>query len=105
MLVDRLDHAGELSDVVKQRLDGLFDPATGGPDQDGWPLGTSVSEEDIALALNDAPHLGSILDVKPWEITQDGETRTWPQTLKATEIVMLADDPIRIAFATAEVTR
>src|SRR5262249_11733190 len=101
--VETLDHAGELARFVKERLTGFFDTATGGIDKDGWALGVNPSEEDIAFALIDAPHLESIENVTLSEITDDGKVRPWPATLKATEIVMLAEDPIRITFETAEV--
>lgn len=101
--VDRLNHAGALAAFVKQKLAGFFDTATGGVEQDGWALGLIPNEGEIAFALSDAPHLESIGDVKLREITDDGKARMWPEALKPNEIVLLADDPIRIQFETAEV--
>ena len=101
--IETLDHAGELGEFVKQQLRSIFDTATGGVDKDGWPLGLNPSEDDIAYALIDAPHLESIGNVKLREIVGDDEARPWPGTVKETEIVMLADDPVRIEFETAEV--
>jgi hypothetical protein len=101
--VETLDHAGELGEFVEQRLKNLFDTATGGIDKDGWPLGLNPTEDDIAYALIDAPHLESIGNVKLREIAGEGDVRAWPETVKETEIVMLADDPVRIEFETAEV--
>lgn len=100
--VETLAEAGELAEFVKERLAGFFDTATGGIDKDGWPLGVNPSKEDITFALIDAPHLESIADVTLLESVDDGKVRAWPETLKATEIVMLADDPIRIDFKTKE---
>jgi hypothetical protein len=100
--VEMLDHAGELGEFVKSQLKRLFDTATGGIDDDGWPLGVNPSEDDIAFALIDAPHLESIGSVKLRELA-GGKVREWPNTLKETEIVMLAEDPVRIEFETAEV--
>jgi hypothetical protein len=101
--IETLDHAGELTTFVKEQLINFFDTARGGIYNEGWALGAKPSEEDIALALIDAPYLESIGDVALLE--SNGET-TVPgglKTLKPTDLVMLADDPIRIQFETAEV--
>jgi hypothetical protein len=101
--VETLDHAGQLSTSVKEKLAEFFDTATGGLDKDGWALGANPSEEDIALAISDAPYLESIEDVKLHEITEDGKELPSLEAPGSREIVMLADDPIRIQFETTEV--
>ncbi|MEK6261449.1 MAG: hypothetical protein AABP62_22855 [Planctomycetota bacterium] len=102
--VETLDHTGQLSASVKKRLVDYFDTATGGADKDGWPLGAIPSEDDIAFAISDAPFLEAIEDVKLREVTADGKELPSLETVGSREIVMLADDPIRIVFETAEVT-
>jgi hypothetical protein len=42
--------------------------------------------------------------VTPLETAEAGAEVPWPETLKATEIAMLADDPVRLHFEPAEVT-
>jgi hypothetical protein len=101
--VERLDYAGALGRYVTGRLAGFFDTATGGIDKDGWAIGLSPSADDIAFVLIDAPHLDSIEDVTLYEIALDGSEKLWPDTLKPTELAMLAKDSIRIQFETAEV--
>ena len=103
LLVESLDHAGALAAFVKQKLADFFDTATGGPEQEGWALGGNPTDEDIAFALLDAPFLESIADVTLREITDDGQARPWQAPFKKTELVLLAADPIRIEFETAEV--
>lgn len=103
LLVENLDHAGQLSSSVKKKLAEFFDTATGGLDKNGWALGARPSEEDIALAISDATYLESIEDVKLHEITEDGKELPSLEAPGEREIVMLADDPIRIKFETAEV--
>jgi hypothetical protein len=103
LLVEALDYAGELSVFVKEKLAEFFDTATGGIDKDGWALGDNPSEDDIALAISDAPYLESIENVKLHEITEDGTEIPSLAASGPREIVMLADDPIRIQFETAEV--
>lgn len=103
LMVETLDHAGQLFSSVKKKLTEFFDTATGGLDKDGWALGAKPSEEEVALAISDAPYLESIGDVKLHEITEDGKELPSLEGPGAREIVMLADDPIRIQFETAEV--
>lgn len=101
--VEHLDSAGEVGRDVKARLTAFFDTATGGVDGSGWALGASPSDEDIALALLDVPLLESIGDVTLREHVDGAADRPWPAALRSLEIVVLADDPVRIRFETAEV--
>jgi hypothetical protein len=101
--VSTLDYAGAVAQEVKTRLIGLFDPASGGADKDGWGVGENPTEGDIALALIDTPRLDSIAGVSLREYRRDGREGAWPETIKANELVMLAADPVRLHFATAEV--
>jgi hypothetical protein len=100
--VTSLDKAGALEDWVKDRFERFFDTSSGGVDGDGWQLGASPGENDVAYALLDAPDLESIKDVKLIEIAGDGSEQPWPAVLKPTELAMLAKDPLRIRFETAE---
>ena len=100
--IETLDHAGQVSKWVKDQLASFFDSTIGGIDKDGWPLGLSPTEEDIAFVLINAPRLDGIADVDLFEI-KDGVEAPWPETIKPTDIVMLDEDPVRIQFATAEV--
>jgi hypothetical protein len=101
--VASLDYAGAVARAVKERLSGLFDTATGGVDKDGWPLGENATEGDVALALFGTARLESITRVRLREDHPDGREGAWPETIKTNELVMLADDPVRLHFATAEV--
>jgi hypothetical protein len=103
LLVTILDRAGELSAYVNKTLTEFFDTSIGGADGDGWPLGAPPSDDDIAFALRDAPHLESIKDVTLRENTDDGELHSWVTSVKTDELVMLAKDPIGIEFITVEV--
>jgi hypothetical protein len=100
--VATLDVAGELARHVKQTLLAYFDTDTGGNGRDGWALGASPSEDDIAEALLDEPYLESIVAVALSEIDAAGAEHPWPPTIKTTDLAMLANDGIRIAFEIAE---
>lgn len=101
--VASLDHAGAVARSVKERIAALFDTATGGTDKDGWPLGEAPSEVDIARALADTPRLEGIASVGFREIVRDGAEHPWTEAIKPTELVMLAEDAIRLTFETVEV--
>jgi hypothetical protein len=100
--VARLDHAGALGRTAKARLEALFDTATGGSEHEGWALGDNPSEGDIAQALLDAPHLEGIVSVVLRESEDNGIERPWPEKVKPTELVMLAEDAVRIQFEPVE---
>ena len=100
--VESLDQAGALAKRVKENLAAFFDTAIGSMDRRGWPLGLNPSEEDIALALVDTESLDGIIEVRLREVGDDGTLRPWSETTP-TQIAMLAADPVRIDFETAEV--
>jgi hypothetical protein len=71
---------------------------------EGWQLGANPSGDDIAFALLDAPHLDSIEQVSLFEDAAVGGKRPWPEVLKPSELVQLADDPVRVQFEPGEVS-
>lgn len=101
--VATLDVASSVLDEAKRRILKFFDSELGGASSEGWPLGLSPRQEDIALALLDIPHLESIVDAGLVEIQREGAERPWPVTIRANELAMLADDGVRISFETREV--
>jgi hypothetical protein len=101
--VESLDRAAALSKSVNERLTAFFDTGTGGLHGRGWPLGTSPSDDDVVLALSEATYLDGIVDVRLREVDRHGDRQPWPETLKPTEIAMLAPDFVGIDVETAEV--
>jgi len=100
---ETLDHAGAIARDVKAKLVAFFDTAAGGTEHEGWPLGVSPSEDDIALSLIDIFHLEGILSVTLREVAGEDDLRAWPSVLKRTDLVILDEDPVRLEFETAEV--
>lgn len=100
--VASLDDAGRLGTDAKRLLAQLFDTATGGVSGSGWPLGAAPSEEDVAYALESAPDLAGIEDIVRVEIDAQGNALPWRAGLRQDELVMLADDPLRIRFEPLE---
>jgi hypothetical protein len=99
--VTSLDDAGEVADAVKPALAQLFDPATGGSGN-GWELGAGPAEDDIALALINVPKLQGIASIGFREVAADGSDLPWNGSVRSDDLVMLADDPLRIVFASLE---
>jgi hypothetical protein len=102
--IPTLDQAGDVGRDVKKRVARLFDTAEGGADGQGWPLGTSPGEGDIAYALMDIPGLESVAQVNRREAKDRRSDGRWPESLKPNELAVLADDPVRLSFVTAEAT-
>ena len=97
-----LDRAGEVSRDAKRDIASLFDSATGGVRQEGWPLGATPAAEDIAFALADVPQLEGIAGIELLEVAEDGSETPWRGTVKASELVVLAGDGVRIEFEIVE---
>jgi hypothetical protein len=87
---------------VRARIAAWFDAATGGADGEGWPLGRSPDASDIALALVDTPRVAGVVDVVLHEIVDAVLERPWPASLRASDLVVLRDDALHLAFSTAE---
>jgi hypothetical protein len=101
--VDTLEEAGTLSVAARSALKKFFDPAIGGPSGAGWPLGSEPVGADIAYALDHAPGLAGIGDVTLGEIDDSGHESTWRGSIGKDEIVLLAEDGVRIKFESLEV--
>ena len=100
--VSDLEHAGGVFNEVKERIGKFFETAGGGVDQDGWRLGAEPAESDIAYALLDVPHLESIGKISFDEIDRHGDGAPWPGGVRPSDLVVLADDPLRMRLTTVE---
>jgi hypothetical protein len=103
-VVPTLDRAGAVGREIKARVARLFDTATGGITGDGWPLGVTPTAEDVAFALLDTAGLESVTRVEINEVDRDGRIRPVSSPLRPTELALLASDPLRLTFATSEVS-
>lgn len=100
--VQTLDDAGETALDANQALKRLFDVALGGIDGEGWPLGASPSEDDIAFALDGARGLEGIDGIALSTVGPDGSDQAWQPTVRTDELVCLDVDGVRIEFETLE---
>ena len=60
---DDPDRLIEMADAAEAALIDLFDPATGGFDKQGWPLGRLPVPGDVAAALEPVSGLGTVSDI------------------------------------------
>jgi hypothetical protein len=97
-----LEHVGALGEWVKAAIARFFDAATGGSDGAGWPLGSAPRDDDIAMALQDAPNLEDIAAVTFREIAADGTDRAFDGTINASDLVVSAQEPVRLQFEIIE---
>jgi hypothetical protein len=97
-----LDQAAALEARARAALAAFFDPSLGGPSGDGWRLGVSPTEDDIACALLGAPGLAFIERVVLNETGDDDAQLPWPARLRPHELAVLAADALRITFVVAE---
>lgn len=49
---------------VARALDAFFDPLTGGPDGDGWPLGRNVYRAEVMQVIDQTPGVDHVLELE-----------------------------------------
>lgn len=102
--VASLDVAGAVAEAASQVLRLHLDPATGADDGLGWPLGAAPDAREIAATLVDTPALDGIETLDLFEITPDGAEASWPTSLNADELAVLAADGIAFTYLLPTVT-
>lgn len=60
LAISDLAKAGFIAEKVQKRLIALFDTATGGVDGQGWRLGATITQTDVAAVIADIPDVGEI---------------------------------------------
>jgi hypothetical protein len=100
--VRSLDIAGAVAIEARKRLVARFDTEHGGERGEGWALGSSPREDDIAEALLDIADLDGIASIQLEEVGALGDERPWPATIGPRELAMLAPGDIAAAFSVAE---
>lgn len=81
LVIDAIEDSGDVATAVQQAIENLLDPAIGGHDGVGWPLGQAPSETDISAALIGIPHVETVTSIvvttldgtpvgamKPWQL-------------------------------------
>lgn len=97
-----LDVAGTLAREAKARLIQSFDTEHGGTWGEGWPMGSTPREDDIAEALLDLAGLEGIVSIALLEVEASGAERPWTRAVGSSELARLAPVDIRIGFDVVE---
>ncbi|MCA3456684.1 MAG: hypothetical protein ING01_05485 [Rhodobacter sp.] len=87
---DGFENLGSLRAQIVLRILAMLDPASGGARGQGWPFGRLPTTDDIAAAIQDVPHLVTLLDVA---IRQDGSSTS---RLPADAMVVARADRIQV---------
>jgi hypothetical protein len=104
LTVASLDDAGAVASAVKRALARFFDSGRGGVDGTGWPLGAAPGDDDVSFALaGQTPGLEGIDRIERMQVDDDGRVHAWQPSVRADELVLLDDDPVRLDFATLEI--
>jgi hypothetical protein len=90
---DDPDRLIEMADAVEAALVALFDPAAGGFDGQGWPIGRLPIPADVSAALEPVAGLGVVSDIALWRAGR-GRAEPLPPSLPADMLVRL--DPNEI---------
>ncbi|HLK48651.1 MAG TPA: hypothetical protein VKT49_10985 [Bryobacteraceae bacterium] len=99
LAIQSIDSSGSVGRETTRRLLALVDPATGGLDRLGWPLGTLPTETDISAALDGVPSLESIESVT-LAATFGGAA---VQTPRPEDLPVITAEDITIQFQTVDV--
>jgi hypothetical protein len=102
LLIDKVEHSGSVCADAEGRVRALLDPATGGLDGVGWPLGRLPSDDDIAAAIADMPHLAEVREVSLRAVSPDGALGAVPERLSPTQLVQVSVDGVRCELEPAE---
>jgi hypothetical protein len=100
--VRTLDVAGQVGREAKKKLIARFDTERGGEQGEGWPLGTTPREDDIAEALLDLAGLENIVSISLSEIDELGGEQPWRRDAGPRELVLLSPADISIGFEVVE---
>ena len=102
--VATLELAGGVAERAQQALRQRLDPASGGDDRLGWPLGAAPDEGEIAATLIDTPALDGIEHLTLIELVATGAEAPWPAALNADELAVLAEDGFDFKYLLPKLT-
>jgi hypothetical protein len=99
LTIRSVEFSGSVDQDVTDRIVNLLDPATGGLDQQGWPLGTLPTETDIAAALIGTPNLEAVESVT----ISASFNNSVVQTARPEDLPIVSPEDIQVQFDVVEV--
>jgi hypothetical protein len=94
LTIDAIEHSGSVAAAASAALQQLLDPALGGLDGRGWPVGEVPSDADLAAVLIGLPHLESIDDCRLVQVEDEAPIG---RTLGPSQLLHLIDDGVVVA--------
>jgi hypothetical protein len=98
LTVESLDVGGTVDAAARSALEQLLDPATGGVDGGGWPLGTMPGEADVMAVLVGIDGLFGVTSLVFSDVDAGGVLHTPPRAFAADELAVLAPDRLVLSL-------
>jgi hypothetical protein len=98
LTVESLDVGGTVDAAARTALEKLLDPATGGVDGRGWPLGTMPGEADVMAVLVEVDGLVGVTSLVFSDVDTTGALHTPPRVFAADELAVLAPDRLVLSL-------
>ena len=89
-----IEFSGQVARDIRRRLLHLLDPATGGLEGVGWPLGALPPLDELAATLDGIDYVEELLDVRCEALQADGTTRALPRAAASRQLVQLTPDDV-----------
>jgi len=96
--VESLDVGGTVDAAARSALEQLLDPATGGVEGSGWPLGAMPAEADVMAVLVGIDGLVGVTSLVLSDVDAAGVLHAPPRVLAADELAVLAPDRLVLSL-------
>ncbi len=98
LTVESLDVGGTVDAAARAALEQLLDPATGGVDGRGWPLGTMPGGADVMAVLVGIDGLVGVTSLVFSDVDATGGLHAPPRVFAADELAVLAPDRLVLSL-------
>jgi hypothetical protein len=102
LAITAIERSGTVGREIAKRLAALLDPATGGLDGAGWPLGARLEPYEVSAALDGVPDLETILRMDIARQNDDRSVTPLDARLGPADLLVLGPDSLEFEFAVAE---
>ena len=98
LTVESLDVGGTVDAAARSALEQLLDPATGGVEGSGWPLGAMPAEADVMAVLVGIDGLVGVTSLVLSDVDAAGVLHAPPRVFAADELAVLAPDRLVLSL-------
>lgn len=96
LTITAVEFSGAAAKDAADRIQRLLDPAIGGHDETGWPLGQVPEETDIAATLAGTEHVEGIDACSVQRLNPDGGLEDLHPPLRPAQLLNLVPDGVRV---------